>query len=283
MLKVARLWNGRREVELRLMGHAVQDLDFLQHFPGLARLNVQCPIVRDIAGLRHVEETLREFTLASTTARLSLRPVARCGGLTSLHLQRQGRDFSALQVLTSLDYLGLSGVSLPDLSSLLAFEKLRALFLGFCKSLDLSLLGRFAALETINLIKVNNLSDLSALRLAHTLRRIELHWLPHVETLPDLSQLQQLEEVEIESMKSLRDISGIAQAPALRFLALWDCRSLTPQSFACLLGHTSLRRLNFGVGRLKDNDAIAAMFPAEMSETVYYKITPGSYLRRPTP
>ena len=84
-------------------------------------------------------------------------------------------------------------------------------------------------------------------------------------------------------MKSLRDISSIAAAPALRFLGLWDCRGLTPKSFECLLGHPTLKHLSFGIGRLKDNDAVAAMFPEEMTQPVYAKITPGTYLQRPTP
>lgn len=283
MQRLSRLWNGRRDVELRLLGHAVQDFESLRYFPGLERLNVQVPIVRNIDGLRHVASSLKEFAFANTTARLSLRPVAGCARLESLHLQQQRKDFAALQSLTGLHYLGLSGVSLPDLSGLLPFENLRSLFLGFCKPIDLGLLGRFSELEALHLIKINNLPDLSGLELGRNLRRIELQWLPHVEILPDLSPLGRLEEVEIESMKSLRDIAAIARAPALRFLGLWDCKSLTPQSFQCLLGHPALKSLHFGVGRLKDNDAVTAMFPEEMQRPVYYRVTPGTYLRRPTP
>jgi hypothetical protein len=283
MQQVSRLWNGRRDVELRLLGYAVEDFEFLRYFPGLQRLNVQVPIIRNIEGLRHVANSLKEFTLASTTARLSLRPVASCTQLESLHLQHQQKDFAALRSLTGLRYVGLSGISLSDLFALLPFEALQSLFLGFCKPIDFALLGRFTELEALHLIKINNLHDLSALGLCRNLRRIELHWLPHVETLPDLSELARLEEVEIESMKSLHDVSSIARAPALRFLGLWDCKSLTPQSFECLRGHPTLKRFGFGVGRLKDNEAIAAMFPQEMQQVVNYRITPGTYLRRPTP
>jgi hypothetical protein len=282
MQQVSSLWNGRRDVELRLLGYATQDFEFLRYFPGLERLNVQVPIIRNIEGLRHVADSLKEFTLASTTVRLSLHPVATCAQLESLHLQRQTKDFGELRSLTGLRYLGLSGISQPDLSALLSFEKLRSLFLGFCNPLNLDLLGRFPELEAVHLIKINNLHDLSALRLARNLKRIELQWLPHVETLPDLSDLTRLEEVETSTMKSLRDISSIAKAPTLRFLGLWDCKSLRPQSFECLIGHPALKRLNVGVGRIKDNNAIAAMFPEEMTQVVYYKITPGTYLRRPT-
>src|SRR5947209_4483217 len=59
----------------------------------------------------------------------------------------------------------------------------------FCKPLNLVLLGRLPELEALH--------DLSALRLARNLRRIELEWLPHVETLPDLSEFARLEEVEM--------------------------------------------------------------------------------------
>jgi len=231
---------------MRLLGYATQDFEFLRYFPGLER------------------------------------PVAGCVQLESLHLQRQTKDFDELRSLRRLRYLGLSGISLLDLLALLPFENLRSLFLGFCKPLNLDLLGRLPELEALHFIKINNLHDLSALRLARNLRLIELEWRPHVETLPALSELAKLEEVEIGTMKSLRDISSIASAPALRFLGLWDCKSLTRQSFECLIGHSALKRLNFGVGRLKDNKAIVAMVPAEMTQVGYYRITPGSYLRRPT-
>jgi hypothetical protein len=282
--QLAKLWNKRRDVTLRLLGYAVQDFEFLRHFSGLERLSVEVPIIRNIDGLRHVADTLKELSLANTTARLSLRPVADCAELQSLHLQRQKKDFHALHALTRLRHLGLSGIPLPDLSALLPFESiLESLFLGFCKPLDLGLLGRFSKLEALHFLKISNLSDVSALKLARNLKRIELQWLPHVETLPDLSELTQVEEVEITSMKSLRDISSIAKAPTLRFLGLWDCKSLRPQNFECLIGHPTLRHLNFGVGRLNDNEKIAAMFPQEMTQSVSYRITSDTSLRRPTP
>jgi hypothetical protein len=282
MRRVAALWDGRRDVALGLYGYACEDLDFLRHCGGLERLNIQSPVVRSLDGLRHVADSLTEFTLVPTTVRLSLKPVANCARLSSLHLQRQTKDFAALRALTGLRDLGLSGVSLPDLSALLPYEGLQSLFLGFCKPVDLGLIGRFGALEALHLIKINTLHDLSALRLGRNLRRIELQWLPHIEALPDLGALAKLEEVEIETMKSLRDVSAIAAAPALRFLGLWDCPSLTPESFKCLVGHPALKRLNYGIGSVKKNAAVEAMFPAGMTQPVYFRITPGTHMRRPT-
>src|SRR5262249_12237820 len=129
MRQIGKLWNGRRDVELRLLGYAVENFEFLRYFPGLERLNVQVAIINSIEGLHDVTDSLKELTLASTTVRLSLGPVARCLQLESLHLQRQAKDFGELRSLTRLHYLGLSGVSLPDLTALLPFEQLRSLFL----------------------------------------------------------------------------------------------------------------------------------------------------------
>ena len=169
-------------------------------------------------------DSLKEFTLASTTARLSLKSVAACGRLQSLHLQNHTKDFDSLRSLRGLRYLGIPGISLPDLSSLQSFEGLQSLFLGFCKPIDLGLIGKFAELEAVKIVKMNNLHDLAALKLARHLRRIELAWLPHVTTLPPFSESDRLEEFEVESMKSLREITSIAATPALRFLGLWDAR-----------------------------------------------------------
>jgi hypothetical protein len=268
MRRVAELWNGRPDVELRFLGYSVEDLEFLRDFPGLEKLNLQVPIIKDIAGLRHVTESLKQFTMTSTTVRLSLKPVAACSLLESLHLQNHLKDFDALQSLQRLQYLGIPGISFPDLSKLLPFENLRSLFLGFCKPMDLGMLGQFPKLESIHILKMNNLHDLGGLRFGRTLRRIELAWLPHVARLPVLSELERLDEFEVDGMKSLNDITAIAAAPALRYLALWDCKSLKPDSFKCLIGHPTLKHINFGIGRLKDNEAVAAMFPPAMTETV---------------
>src|SRR3981189_1382834 len=126
MQTVGTLWNGRNDVELRLLGYAAQDFEFLRYFPGLERLNVQVPIIKNIEGLRHVANSLTEFTLTTTKVRLSLRPVASCTQLEFLHLQGQTKDFGDLRSLTRLRFLGLSGVSLPDLSALLPFKDLRS-------------------------------------------------------------------------------------------------------------------------------------------------------------
>src|SRR5437764_6195107 len=47
MQQLAKLWNGRRDVGLSLFGYAAENFEFLRYFPGLERLNVQVPIIRN--------------------------------------------------------------------------------------------------------------------------------------------------------------------------------------------------------------------------------------------
>lgn len=44
--------------------------------------------------------------------------------------------------------------------------------------------------------------------------------------------------------------------------------------FECLVGHPTLERLNFGIGGVNDNAAVAAMFPEEMTRPVSYRLRP---------
>ena len=48
MRRIAELWNGRRNVGLRLLGYAAEDLEFLRDFPGLERLDLQVPVIEDL-------------------------------------------------------------------------------------------------------------------------------------------------------------------------------------------------------------------------------------------
>ncbi len=200
----------------------------------------------------------------------------------SLHISGRTRDFEALYALYGLKSLGLNGHSMTDLSPLLPFTQLQSIYLGFCKALDFALIERFTGLQGLHLTKIAQLRSLAGLERASRLMRIELVWLPHIEILPDLSALECLEEVEIEKMAKLTSIDAIIAAPKLRYLALWGCPSLTPESFRCAQKHKTLSRISFDIGSKGANAAVAPMFSKEMQQTVFWKFSKDSPLRRPT-
>jgi hypothetical protein len=251
---------GHPEVELYAYDRASRDLDFLEHFPTLRRLHVALYGLGDIAGFAHVP-ALEELTFGDTKATFSLRFLERLPALRLLFLVGHKRDLASVQSLAALQSLGLSGITLPDLSLLLRLEALRKLQIFLGSTTDLSLLPRFADLEELSLMRITKLSDLSMLGDTHGLKSLRLDWMRNVTQLPSFAPLTRLENVELDNMKGITDLSPIAAAPALRRLVIGDMRHLTPDSFRCFLGHPRLQELCAYTGKISLNDAIVEMFP----------------------
>ena len=260
MAEIAALMEGRPDVGLYVYG-GVKDLEFLRFFAKLRALHLAVWDIEDIAGFRHLTDAFQSLIFPQTRTRFSLRFLQQMPGLRDLFLQGHTRDFDIVATLTQLHSLGLHGVRLTSLKPLAPLRGLRTLRLGFGNPIDLSLLPTFGQLETFRLVRVAKLLEVDVLAKATTLRSIDLDWLSHVRRLPDLSPLTALEYLRLDSMKALTDIAGAAAAPALRQLVVGATPGLTPASFQPFVGHRSLGELHAYVGRSRDNEAIARMFP----------------------
>src|ERR1051326_1686248 len=72
----------------------------------------------------------------------------------SLFLVRPKKDLRCISELTDLEYLGLSGFTLPDLSLLLPLGKLRKLDLFLGGTRNLAALAQLPALEELRLMRI---------------------------------------------------------------------------------------------------------------------------------
>jgi hypothetical protein len=253
---------GRPDVELYVYGRASQDLDFLEHFTTLRRLHVALYELGDTAGFSHVRGSLEALTFGKTKATFSLRFVQDLSALTLLFLVGHRKDIAAVQGLTALQSLGLSGITLPDLSILLPLQGLRKLQIFLGGTTDLALLPQLAALEDLSLMRITKLGDLGLLADLPGLTSLRLDWMRNVTQLPGLARLTRLENVELDTMKGLTDLAPIAAAPALRRLVVGSMPQLTAQSFRCLAGHPRLQELWAHTGKRAVNEAIKQMFPS---------------------
>jgi len=252
----------RPDVELYVYGDASRDLDFLEHFPTVRRLHVALYELADVSGLVHVRGGLEAFVFGKTKAKFSLRFLESLPALTRLFLVGHRKDVAAVQALAKLRSLGLSGITLPDLSVLLPLARLRTLQLLLGSTGDLSLLPRLGALEELLLMRITRLSDLGVLADLHGLKSLHLDWMRNVTALPSFAPLTRLESVELGTMKGLADLAPVAAAPALRRLAVADMPLLTADSFRCLVGHPNLRELWVETGKRGVDAAVRRMFPA---------------------
>lgn len=259
--RAGQLIAGRPDVQLYVYFDASRDLDFLRHFPALRRLHVALYELEDVTGFAAVASSLEEFTFGKTKRTFSLRFLDSMNQLRSLFLVGHKKDISVVGHLTDLTSLGLSGITLPDLSLLLPLRALRAFQLFLGGTVNLSLLSRLPALEDLWLMRITKLSDLCVLADLVGLIKLRLDWLRNVTSLPSLRNHARLEDVTLATMKGLSDLSPVAAAPALRALMVDGMPQLTAESFRCLVGHPRLEELWLYTPKAKVREAVEQMLP----------------------
>ena len=258
--KAGELLHGRSDVQLYVYGRASQDLDFLEHFAGLKRLQVALYELEDVGGLVHVAETLEEFTFGQAKRTFSLRFLENLRRLRALFLTGHKKDLAAIAAAPAITRLGLSMITLPGLSPILPLANLTDLSLLLGGTRDLGLLPRFGMLEKLMLMRITKMSDLGVLAHLHGLKALHLDWMRNVTRLPSLAPLASLRRVRLDTMKGLTDLSAVAAAPALEELSITNMPQLSADAFACLAGHKRLKKLWAYTGRTKVNQQVKAMF-----------------------
>lgn len=251
----------RPDVELYVYFDASRNLDFLKYFPFLRRLHVALYELEDIAGFAHVQASLETLNFGSTKQNFSLRFLAGMPHLEQLFLVRHKKDLHVVGDLGGLTSLGLSGITLPDLSLLLRLARLRKLSILLGATRNLALLPRLGELEDLCLMRITKLGDLGVVRELARLRTLRLDWMRNVTSLPSLAGLERLEDVELDTMKGLTDLAPVAAAPALRRLAVGGMPQLTAESFRCFLGHPRLAELWVDLGKRAVTAEVKRMFP----------------------
>jgi len=259
--KAASIMRGRPDVELYVYGNASRDLDFLRYFEHVRRLNLHLYELEDISGFSQVRGHLEDLNFGKTRRTFSLRFLESLPALTKLFIVGHRKDIGVVEGLHGLSSLGLSGITLPDLTVVEPLAHLRdfQLFLGGTRNiLGLRLLPQ---LENLFMMRITKLSDLSVLRELESLKTLRLDWMRNVTSLPSFASLSRLESVELDTMKGLTDLSPIAAAPALRRLNVGAMPQLDADSVRCFVGHPSLDELHVGTGKRSTNEAVKRMFP----------------------
>ncbi len=259
--QAADLITNRPDVQLYVYGRASTDLGFLRYFGTVPRLHVALYDLDDITGFSHLDGGLEELNFGQTKRTFSLRFIETFPHLKSLFLVRHQKDLPCICGLGELTSLGLSGITLPDLSVLLALSGLRKLSILLGGTKDLALLPRFPKLQDLFLMRITKLFDLGMLGGLESLKTLHLDWMRNVTTLPSLARLVQLDSVELDTMKGLTDLSPIAAAPALRRLSVIAMPQLNAESLRCFIGHPRLEELWAYTGKSTVNEQIKRMFP----------------------
>ena len=163
--------------------------------------------------------------------------------LRKLFLVGHRKDIGAVHGLGGLSSLGLSGITLPDLTVIEQLAQLREFSLLLGGTRNLLSLRRMTQLENLFMMRITKMSDLSILRELEGLKTLRLDWMRNVTSLPSFASLSRLERVELDTMKGLTDLSPIAAAPALRRVSIGGMPQLDAEAFRCFVGHPRLEEL----------------------------------------
>src|SRR5262249_2455604 len=146
--------------------------------------------------------------------------------LRALFLAGHKKDLAAIAAAPAITRLGLSMITLPDLSPILPLGDLSEFSLLLGGTRDVSLLPRFGKLKKLMLMRITKMSDLGVLADLHGLKDLHLDWMRNVTRLPSLAPLASLTRVKLDTMKGLTDLSAIAAAPALEQLTITNMPQL---------------------------------------------------------
>ena len=259
--KAGELIRPRPDVQLYVYGLASRDLEFLEHFRGLRRLQLTLYDLEDVGGLAHIADTLEEFTFGPTKKTFSLRFLKSLPQLRRLFLAGHKKDIAAIGSAPHITRLGLSMITLPDLSAILPLSQLSELSILLGGTRDLDLLPRFKKLEVLTLMRITKMADLGVLAELRALKKLHLDWMRNVTAMPSFAPLAALSRVELDTMKGLSDLSPVAAAPMLQELSVTNMPQLTADSFRCLVGHPKLAKLWAYTGRSRVNEQVKDMFP----------------------
>jgi hypothetical protein len=252
---------GRPDVVLRVFQRKAADLQFLRHFPGLARLQLEIFELESLEGLDHAAPTLELFFFGKTKKRFSVGFLKRMPRLKDLHLGGHTKDLATLGELACLTAVSLRGITLADLSLLLPLQDLSDLSLRLGSTHDLGLLPKFRRLRRLDLMRLTGLADLAMLSELEGLELLTLDWLRNVTGLPSFALLKRLRHVSLDTMKGLTSLEPVAAAPALEYLQVVGTPQLKPGHFACLVGHPTLKTLDAAPGGWKAYHEIKRMLP----------------------
>lgn len=234
-------------------------LDFLEHFPALEQVRIDCYDLQDISGLRFLTPNLKQLSFGQTRKRFSLAPLERFTRLERLWLNGHAKDIEVLGRLDRLRRVSLCRITLPTLRALSTLEALEVLELRLGGTRDLSELPQFGRLRYFEAFMIRGLTDLQPAAETPSLEYLFVQAQKQVTSLPSFERASRLRRVHLETMKGLRDLSPLARAPALETLLLIDMPQLAPEDLRPFVGHPTLAEAGLGFGSNKKNAAATAL------------------------
>ena len=110
---------------------------------------------------------------------------------------------------------------------------------------DLVPIRKATQLTRLVINQVRQVTDLSWIADLSNLESLALFGVPQIESMPSLAGMGKLRFVQVGQMRRLRDLTGVAEAPALEELRFTQRLGVTAESMKPFVGHPTLARFGW--------------------------------------
>lgn len=204
--------------------------------------------VKDYSFLKNLTEQIEKLCIdaemKSGKAKIDCRWLLRYHKLHTLYLGRIEKNLDCIVGLGKLSKLTLRGGGVKDLSFLKKLQ-LRELEISWCNAskVDWDTLKDFPSLNSLTLLSIKKLEDISFIKTLPNLEELKLIWMGAVTKLPDLSNLAKLRSIDCDTCNKLVDVSGLVNVKSLDRACFTGGKSLTKESIEILLKNHSIKDL----------------------------------------
>lgn len=240
----------------------IKNLSVITEFQELRELRMSLFDLRDYSFIQNMPLSLEKLSLfmdvRSGNHNFDCAWLAGVENLHTLYLGKARKNIAALKECKALTNLKLRGIKL-DNTDFLREMPLKELAIHWCTMQNLDIIEGHPTLQTLELWRVQKLTDLEAVSTLKALEKISMQDLANVEKLPDLSNQKYLKTVYIGNLKVLRDISSLGYAPGLQNIEIHPANSLTPEAVKPVFENKALKRVWCSVSSMKKNEEIKKM------------------------
>lgn len=161
--------------------------------------------LKDYSFIKGLPKELEELGILAETRRggiiFDCEWLIKFQKLSDLYLGKMAKkNITAIAKLSALKDLSLRGITLPDFN-FLREKELESLAILWCGMNDLSSLGGFESLKSLELWRIMKLQDISFINTLTNLEILKLQDLRHIQSLPDLSELKNLKNIILSNMR----------------------------------------------------------------------------------
>ena len=212
------------------------------HYDGLAIFkNIRRLSLSSYYSMGPLEKLPSNIIYLELSGNFDLKGLHHLNNLECLEINDHAQALDIPQNLATLRAISLHQCTLQSLEPLAHLHNLQSFGLFSCKVKDLSALAKLDQLKYLGLTANPDFTDLDVIHNMPKLELLSLASLKNLQKMPLMRNCINLRRVSITGCQNLTDLNGLAAAPNLQELIIFNMDHLTPEHVSAFKGLKSLK------------------------------------------